>query len=76
MDIGSHLHMTFACGKSSLPNAYGQKLNTNIMVLDLIAPKNKVWVDGGVTIPDTGCENFEKSRLAENEVMLHVQQYS
>jgi len=70
MLAGNHLNISFNCHNSGLIDAYGQLPLVNSMIFDLIT--DECWVDGGELVPPSGCINYCKNQLVNQEVENYI----
>jgi len=66
MTTENHLHMSFSCHNPCIRDAYGQLGKDNAMIIDLVT--GICWVDGSSHVPSTGCENYLRNKLVNEEV--------
>lgn len=60
------IHQGFTCKKPALSGAYGKPDNEASMILELT--ESVAWVDGGDTVREDGCINYERDiRIEELE---------
>jgi len=68
MTTGKHLHLQFTCKMSGKIGPYGEIQTESPMIFDLIT--SKCWVDGSITIPKIGCNEFIKDKNVNDLVIL------